>query len=417
MWQRNVPDPRLVTTFVLLVMPAAVDGSGLSLPGRQDDRASGRRRQRSDPSAVTHNPAAIVRLRGLQVVVGLALDFRRNDVSGALDDYALQPDGDVSPSPSAYLVWRPPGQSKWAVGVGFDAPVWHRQEGPDSRFIFPYGIRFEATWRQVHPVVAFAVDDQWSLGAGVRHVSGTLREVYLTNLATGRGAGGRGGTYLVGGQRLARADVGGWAADASLSFRKAAWGFGAVYSTGTSLPGQADVQVRRLNTGPSEAQSRVAASLSYLLHAAPRGLGYDVAPELRVAGWMAPFSGLRVELDLARAFWSTTEWYRPQEPGACDASCTMFPPREWRNTLAVRLAAEHDMTKRFQLAVGIAKEPSPLPPNPGDRAELAGGLDPVGHLAALVRLEVRQLLLELRQAVLRDQCLAQSKPSSLKTLL
>jgi long-subunit fatty acid transport protein len=261
---------------------------------------------------------------------------------------------------------------------------------------------------QMHAVAAFALDNRWSLGVGVRRLSGTLSETYSTDLATGRGAGGRGGTYLVVAERSATAKVAAWAADTSVSFRTAAWGLGAMFSTGADLFADADIQVTRLNAGPAEAAARVAASTSYLVQEGARGLGFDVAPELRVAGWMTPASGLRVELDVVRTFWSATDWYRPQESAQCGAGCRTNLPREWRDTLAIRLAAEHDLTERFQVTAGVAKEPSPLPSSleprapPGDARVYAvggsvnfhrlsfdlgysfhGGSSPIRHVVAL----------------------------------
>lgn len=373
MCHRMMRGPLLVIIVALLGAPAAVDADGFSLPrdGRTIAQAGGLAARAPDPSAVTHNPAGIVRLPGLQIVVGGGFDSQRHDIAGRPGENTLLYGNS---SPAAYVTWRPAGHARWAVGIGLASSFRYREEQPPKRrFIFPIGGTFEMAVTQVHPVAAFAIDEHWSLGGGIRHLSGTLRETYFTSLATGRGPGGpraSGNTYVVVGRRSAKADIAAWAADVSVSFRENAWGLGAVFSTGADLVGEADLEVEPLNEGPAEAVPRVAASLAYLRHEAPRRVGFDIAPELRLAGWVAAGPRLRVELDLVRAFWSETGWYRPQESGGCESSCgtNTNPPREWRDTLSIRLAVERDLGRRFQLRAGIAREPAAVPSDERDKA-------------------------------------------------
>jgi long-chain fatty acid transport protein len=350
----------LAATLILsaLFPPVAV-GAGSFAPFQHGARATAQAgaftARGADPSSVTYNPAAIAHLEGFQLQVGVGLDVPRDAYTTGSEEFAAE--HHINCPPAAYFSWRPVQDSRWAFGLGLDSPVWYRQNWP-SPFYGPYNTRdFEVEVLQVHPVVAIRIGKRWSVGAGMRYLTGRLRDNYQTPLASGKNPN----TYFIIGERLAEADTDGWAADVSVSYRDAAWGLGAVFSSRARLDATADVSLRVRYAGPAVADPRVETGIVYLLEQAPRGLGIDLPPELRGGAWVAPYAKLRLELDLALAQWSKADWDRPREYPQCGAPCSFRVPRDWRDSLSVRLGAEHDVTDRFQLAGGLAYEPSPVP--------------------------------------------------------
>src|SRR5204863_523039 len=103
-----------------------------------------------DPSAVSYNPAAIVRLDGFQLELGAAADVPHDELSFGREDYVA--DNHIKIPPAAYLTWRPARHSRWAFGLGLDSPVWHQENWPAP---VPGGNRtnFEVEVLQLHPVV------------------------------------------------------------------------------------------------------------------------------------------------------------------------------------------------------------------------------------------------------------------------
>jgi long-chain fatty acid transport protein len=341
-----------------LVIPVAARASDFTLlqhGGRATAQAGAFTARAADASAVSYNPAAIAHLDGFQLQLGVGLDVPRD--AYATGGQKVAAEQHVNFPSAAYFSWRPLQDSRWAFGLGLDSPVRYRQNWPWS-FYGPYNTRdFEVEVLQLHPVVAFRIGKRWSVGAGMRYLTGTLRDNYQTPLASGKNPN----TYFVIGERLAEADADGWAADVSVSFRDEAWGLGAVFSSRARLDAAADVSLRVRYAGPAVADPRVETGIIYLLEQAPRGLGIDLPPELRGGAWIAPYAKLRLELDLALAQWSKAEWDRPREYPQCGAPCSFRVPRDWRDSLSIRVGAEQEVTDRFQLAGGVAYEPSPVP--------------------------------------------------------
>ena len=336
----------------------------------------------ADASAVTYNPAALARLAGFQLQIGL-------DRNAQVDTFSAPPFGAPfgttqhraeHPSswlPAVYAAWTARGHVPWSVGVGVDSPAWLRRNTPAT--FFPVRLRHDLSVRvtQIHSVAAVAIERRWSVGAGVRYLQGTVSDTYDVTLDSGRNPG----TFFVRGERSAEATAADWAADLSLAFRESRWGFGAVLTSGATLNGVAgsdDVEVRI--SGPSNT-ARGAANAAYLRNDAPRDLGIDLPPEIRGGVWLIPWRALRLETNLAFVRWSSTDWLRPREQPICGPPCRSLLPREWRDTLSLRVGAEAEASGRVRISGGFAYEPSPVRSDPigfglplGATHVFAGGL-------------------------------------------
>jgi long-chain fatty acid transport protein len=314
-----------------------------------------------DPSAVHYNPAAIVRLEGLELAA--ALDF-----NNATDEYSSPSEGGVTADhiiefpPSVYLTWTDPRLGSWALGLGIDTPYWYRVDW-DSVFFAPrqLGRLLELELWEVHPVAAYEIDDNWSVGGGLRYVAGTFKQGF-NSFPQDFDLGGVPFTTEV----LLEADstVDGFGFDAAVHYTTAVWGWGAVYRGGVEIDGGGDLDrtPRDLPDDPAARQALLAA----LAGSSSIDQALDLPWELRAGGWIAPYPELRVELDLTLQAWSEFE-QRSSGPGGPGSPVAVVQRGGWDDTLGVRLAVEGDVSDTVSLFGGVAYEPSPVP---------SGRLDP-----------------------------------------
>ena len=159
----------------LLVMPTAPAARASSFNvfqhgGRATAQAGAFTARAADPSAVTYNPAAIVRLDGLQLQAGL-------DFSAPVDEYRDSA-GNFSARhviafpPALYATWHGDG-SPVAFGLGIDAPVSFNNDWLPALFPGRFlAHSFELQLFELHAVASYALDDRWSLGGGLRYLYG-----------------------------------------------------------------------------------------------------------------------------------------------------------------------------------------------------------------------------------------------------
>ena len=136
---------------------------------------------------------------------------------------------------------------------------------------------------------------------------------------------------------------------------------GACYRSSESLKGNGTVSYEPRDVtdhpGPRDARSRPASPTARVRES------FELPREVRGGIWYAPYPELRIELDASFQSWSslqaTVVTYRPTP------STPRFPtettPRDWKDTISLRLGIEGDVTDHFLLFGGVAREPSPVP--------------------------------------------------------
>ena len=339
----------LLALAALLAAPGAAHASGFGLfqhGGRATGQAGAFTARASDPSALYYNPAAITRLPGLQLEAGL-------DFNNATDEYnsstgSFRAHHIINFPPHIYLTWHLPNASPVALGLGIDAPFW--QDTNWDPVFFPARFRtrrFELQVAEVHPVVAFELDEAWSIGGGLRYVKGTLRQddnqlAVFTNPS---------GPQTLEIERSAKSDVDGLGWDLALHYTRPAWGWGAVLRSEVKVDGSGDARYTIRN----------AVAGTFPLADGSASQSFELPYELRSGLWWAPYPELRLEADLAYQRWS----------GLNDSQVSFHPDslsdspvirrRSWDDTLGVRLGLEGNVTDNFILSGGIAFEPSPVP--------------------------------------------------------
>src|SRR5688572_27796951 len=217
----------LVFTVVALApLPAAAAGFGLFQHGGRGAAQVGALTGRADdPSALTYNPAGITRLKGGQLQAGLDFGVAEDDFRDVTGSYSAT--HHINFPPALYLTYGPrKADSGWAVGLGLDAPFWNTNDWQPA--LFPRATssrKWTVEIFELHPVLAYAVDERWSFAVGFRYLRGELEDAHRTPLAA---IFAPDSSFVVFGEHSSQADVDGWGYDFALHYDQPSWGWGAV---------------------------------------------------------------------------------------------------------------------------------------------------------------------------------------------
>jgi long-chain fatty acid transport protein len=164
-------------------------------------------------------------------------------------------------------------------------------------------------------------------------------------------------------ERLAKADVDGFAVDLGVHYGAESWGWGLALESGGKVKGNGRVDYRARDVGDPAIQ----AALDARLRRGSTRQSFELPWEARTGVWVAPYPELRMELDVAMAGWSTLDathtTYSPDPfvPGGANLAVTETRQRSWKDTTSVRLGVEGDLTDHWTLSGGLGWEPSPVP--------------------------------------------------------
>lgn len=334
--------------------PAAASGFGLfQHGGRTTGQAGAFTARASDPSALTYNPAGITRLPGLQLQAGL--DFNNADDEYASATGSFSADHLINFPPALYLTWKPEGGSRWALGLGLDAPFWWNQDWIPVAFPGRFLTRqFKLQVFELHPVVAYEIDDSWSVAGGVRYLYGTQEEGF-NQLVVVPPPPGEIGTRVAEVEAHGKANVDALAWDVALHYTQPAWGWGAVLRSAAELKGSGDASYQLRNV-PNTSQN-----LAERFRDGSVRESFDLPAELRGGFWFAPYPELRLELDASYQRWSdlSDNVFLASPDALGSGERTTF--RNWDDVVNLRLGIEGDVTDTFALFGGVALEPSPVP--------------------------------------------------------
>ena len=327
--------------------------------GRATGQAGAFVARASDPSAVTYNPAGVANLGGFQILGGL-------DFSNPTDEYTSVSAGEhranhtIQFPPALYLTYHLPGaESPWAVGLGVDTPFWYSVDW-DTAFFPGRFLTRETRLRlwQVHPVVAYEIDERWSVGGGVRYLFGELDlgQNFASSLAAIPGIRPEVPFEV---EFTADGGVDAFSFDLGVQYATTLWGWGATYRHGAELESNDPYEVRVRDITLPALTDFVETNLGFLEAHQSLDLPWEVATGF----WFAPYPELRIELDAALAAWGRSETRivdrRAQGPVLGDVVQTRT--RSWDDTLSVRLGVEGDLTSQWAVHGGVAFEPSPVP--------------------------------------------------------
>lgn len=351
---RHIPLPVLLAAAYALA-PAALhaDLYGRAQHGGRATGQAGALVARADePSAVAYNPAALVRLDGFQLQAGLDFDVPTDDAASASGDSSAE--HSIQFPPALYASWRPQA-ARWALGAGIDSPTWRLTEWDNALFAARFAARrSEATLFAFRAVAAWAIDDRWSLGGGLRYLTGTL------GYGDARRASetGAGGSFDFEVDRLAEASADGLGFDLGVHFAGEGWGFGAAWASAVEVEGSGDLTYTVRDLGGLPADVQAAARVRF--RTGRSTLTEDLPDRLTAGVWYAPYAQLRLEVDVALARWSGASATASHEPEVVGPGFAIARRDGWDDTLSIRLGVEGDLAESgWRLGGGLALEPSP----------------------------------------------------------
>ena len=356
----------LAVALVAVLLPAPdADAGGFTRfqhGGRGVAQAGAFVARADSPFAVTYNPAGITELDGVQIEGGLDFSNATDEFTGN-DGETFRADHSIQFPPSVYLTWSDDERlGNWALGLGLDTTVWYRADFDPVFFPRRFFSRLnELELYQFHPVVAYRLNEGWSVGGGLRYQFGTTtwgrNETFVIPSRDTGGAGtGIPGEALVD----AEADVDGFGADFGVQYRSTLWGFGALFRSEVELEGDevlayevrdvADPRFEEAARGLVDGRER------------PFDVSVNRPAELQAGFWFAPYPELRFEVDLAYVAWSDAEqtFTGIFVPLSFDRPSSVDLAEDWDDTVSLRLGVEGDVNDFLTLSGGAAWEPSPV---------------------------------------------------------
>ena len=349
---------RLVAVTLFLAFAGSATGSASYLlfqHGGQGTAQAGAFTARAEgASAVHYNPAALVRGPRQQIQLGADFTAPRDDFESAAGKHPAN--HVITLAPAFYGAWRPWEDRPLAFGLGLDSAAWHILEWDTALFPDRFVTRRqEVTVLDLHPVVAYGLDDRWSVGLGAHLYFGTL------GFGNNRGAElpSSGDPVVVEVERLAETDATGYGLDLSLHYGAESFGWGLVLDSGGELDGDGDVTYRPRDV---PADPIVQDEVARRFVPGDVRLSFELPWSVRTGAWWALYPALRLELDLAFTGWSATDGIDVSYGG--NPFNTLPEPAtrpEWDDTVSVHLGAEGDLGERWLLSGGLAWVPSPVP--------------------------------------------------------
>ncbi|MBW8874826.1 MAG: outer membrane protein transport protein [Acidobacteria bacterium] len=308
-----------------------------------------------EPSAIFYNPAAITGLDGFQLQAGLDFSNADDQYTSATGSFSAH--HVIQFPPHLYATWKPKG-NPFAFGIGIDSPIYYTQDWQEARFPARFLTRrVEMRLFEVHPVLAYDLGAGWSLGGGLRYLRGNFDQerngIFQIAPATSTT------TFPVEVERNAGANVDAYAWDVSVHYGAPHWGWGAVYRSEAKLKGNGSVGYRPRDV---PAVPGIDAALNARFFPGSISESFKIPQELRGGIWYAPYPELRFELDASYQTWSSLDTTDIAfSSNAFGDGPTVHTIRDWKDTTALRLGVEGDVTDNLSLFGGIASEPSPVP--------------------------------------------------------
>jgi len=330
--------------FVLAIFYSTICyGQGYrSIPegGAASSQAGSFRAQCDDPSAVTHNPAGLVQLKGNQFLFGttfitMPTEYRTNITSE---------DRKYTPGFMPYFYYCTDfGKEKMRFGIGLSAPYAHITEWPRTQIknwgfvptppvstsIVPYYSEIETL--NFNPVFAYKFSPEFSLGIGLNAYFGRLVTKNLFSLSSPLFP-----VSMVEGKM--EVDGTGFAPNLGFLYRKDKYRIGFTYRGGFDIDYEGDFKFSSLLP---EQDAKTTIEFPQII-----GLGIAFFPK----------DNLKIETDAEWVEYSCLKKIPVKIGGT-----TVPQQKNWDDCLNISLGVEYKKSKKITLKGGIAYIPSPVP--------------------------------------------------------
>jgi long-chain fatty acid transport protein len=322
----------------------------------------------NNPSAIFHNPAGIAWLDGTQVSVGTTLIIPKTSLSMPYAKtinaaYATSYDAvnqTFYPS-NAYITQRV--SDKIVVGFGFFSPYGLGTKWTEANAVtFP--LRFLSTRDDMksydfNPVIAYKVNDKFSLGVGAFYVRSTIE----FNLVTIKdfSAYPFGGIYEVP-AAITNGEGDGWGWNVGALYKTGKVSFGLNWRSGFKVNFKGDILLDRskVATSPVNYQAylpagtgSVATSFNFP-HILTAGVAFNLTPKLL---W---------SVDVDSVFWKCFDKFD------ITINFTSYPQQvqtfeeSWKNTFLFRTGLQYQVTEKLALRAGFLYDQTPQPTKTAD---------------------------------------------------
>ncbi len=298
-----------------------------------------------------------MRLEGFQLVAGLdfAAPKEQFDSPGRSDaaHHVIQ-------FPAAlYATWKPrDSKLPLAYGLSLDSPFWGLADWDTALFPGRFDtMRQEATFFELRPSVAWAIDERWSVGGALRYVRGAYATSWATVEVLPHTAAGQIAAQI---DAEATSQIDGVGFDLGLQFSAPHWGWGLVLGSGLSLDGSGDITYfSHEPIGDPLADAAIARRFV----PGTASANFELPPTASFGAWWALGERWKIEGDVVWSGWSALDRTSialgvdpyPVPPPALDRR------RAWNDVVALRVGTEWTMTEIWSLGAGLAFEPSPVP--------------------------------------------------------
>ena len=307
-------------------------------------------------SAIFFNPAGLTQLEGFQISAGVtAIDWTSEFEGPAPLGFVTETENDLVPPSHAYLGYKL-GESL-ALGVGMHNSMGLIMKWPQS---WPEGRHFGAFIIEevdlktfnINPTIAYAVNENFSLGVGLQWVlaSATLEnESSLAGLPIP--------VPLPPLQTTIDADNGGgdFGFNVGLLFKNEKWGFGVQYRSGLTmgLEGEADF------TTPTTGIPAIDATLAGIFRDQEGSTEIPI-PDLVLAGVaFRPSETVELEFDVNWAAWSDFDEFTINFANATPPDITS--EQRWDDGFTYRLGGSFDVSETVELRLGGIYDPTVIP--------------------------------------------------------
>ena len=355
---------RRALVLLLALAPAPLAGGGFGLfqhGGRGAAQAGALVARADDPSAVRYNPAGVARLGGFQFEAGLDFQAPTDELDTAgRSDKAHH----IIQFPAAlYATWKPQELVvPLTFGLSLDAPFWTITNWDTALFPGRFDtLRQEATFFELRPTVAWAIDERWSLGGSLRYVRGSLETSFATTQVFASTSQGIAPAQI---NSEAATQVDGLGVDIGAQYTAPTWGLGAVLGSGVTLDGSGDIE-----HFPHEPFTDAAAEADFSrrFSTASVRMDFELPPTLAVGLWWGLSEAWKIEVDAAWSGWSALDrthielTENPFEDPHASPPPALDRRRDWQDVVSLRLGAEWTLSSQWALGGGVALEPSPVP--------------------------------------------------------
>ncbi len=120
----------------------------------------------NDPAAIYYNPAGITQLSGQDLSISAYYISLGADYTSAVTGTKTSMNQQNKILPQVYYTWTPSG-SRVSLGLGFYQPFGLATDWPTTTGFRTFATQNEETVYTLTPVIAWRINDQWSIGGGL----------------------------------------------------------------------------------------------------------------------------------------------------------------------------------------------------------------------------------------------------------